>query len=209
MMSCSLSSCSLSTPHPNVINEAKQAGWPAAWFTVLFSLGSLVGSTPLLGQTITNTSTAGTSTYADNPNGVQDDFIGNASVFLYTPASDQYLTSFAYLGTDGVTKLAAGNLYWGITTYGTAGNVPDENGFSDNVSPLSSTISEGAWNFASGTVLLSANTTYTFMLQDSPLDTVGVTENGDGNPSYTDNNDRVDNNGAAWVFYMYAGRGEF
>ncbi len=108
-----------------------------------------------------------------------DDFNGLDSLFFYVPDQDVYLTSFTYLGSDGVTGLASGLLYMG-TDWESAYEVPSENP-ADGMVDSGGVVDDGVWTFESGAVLLNAGQSYSFAISStSPLSGVGVNGSGPG-----------------------------
>jgi len=132
-------------------------------------------------QTVVYSFTTGTNGGAVNP---------ASGLLVFTPAETVSLVSFSYLGADGVTPLASGQLFYVELPLGTDfSSLSEEEAYGGLTIGISTgaSIVDGSWVFPDSSLLFTPDHTY-WLYTDGNVGGVGIGASGDGQ-----------NGGVLWV----------
>lgn len=152
---------------------------------------SVIGVSRSQAQTLTYSFTTGTNPGAVSP---------ATGLLVFTPDETVSLVSFSYLGTDGITPLANGQLFYVELPLGTDfSSLSEEETYgalSIGVSTGASIV-DGAWVFPASSLQFTPDHTY-WLYTDGNVGGVGIGESGDGR-----------NGGVTWIGFAVQGGNYF
>lgn len=152
---------------------------------------SVVGVSRSQAQSVVYSFTTGTNAGAVNP---------ATGLLVFTPTETVSLVSFSYLGTDGTTPLANGQLFYVESPLGTDfSSLSEDEAYGALTIGVSTgaSIVDGAWVFPASSLQFTPDHTY-WLYTDGNVGGVGIGESGDGR-----------NGGVTWIGIAVQGENNF